>query len=340
MMTTLHTTHTSPLLVAFLLVVGFAPPVQAQMRNTRLGNTVDSFSLNDIDGQEISYEHRPDRITFLTILAAYQKRSDRALADLTELVSNLRKDEHAVDLLIVISGGEGIEDFRSKRDAMTVEAPMLLDTDDALWGRLGVSVTPTTFLIDKQGIVTWIRAGHGYDFAAEAQHRSSLALGIEGVVEAAEGEPVQALVNDSDEDRAKRHLRMGQIHARKGDVESGIAELKKAQTLSPNSVTIGLELIRLLCRSGKAEQALAALEHITSDSRAEIARQNMFSGWAHRLLGDLEEAAALLTEAIALDPDLVRALFELGKIYEQNGEYKQAMETYRRALSVHFDENP
>lgn len=338
MMTSLKMRCPCAILLGLLFGFSIWPCAQAQVRKSQLGDKVESFTITDIDGQEFTYEHRRDRVTILTFLRAYHKRSDRALDDLLKLVSDLRQSEHPVDLLIIISGGEGIEYFRKKREVLAIETPMLIDANDVLWGRMGVIVTPTTFLIDKQGAITWIRAGHGYDFATETQTRSGLALGIVGVAETDVGEPVQSLVNDSDEARAKRHLRMGQILARKGEVESGITELKKAMILSPSSVTIRLELVRLLCRTGNAEEALVTVEDITPDSRAEIARLKMLSGWAHRQLGDLEKAIALLTDSIALDPDLDRALFELGKIYERRGEYKQAMETYRRALAIQFDE--
>ncbi|UCD75472.1 MAG: tetratricopeptide repeat protein [Phycisphaerales bacterium] len=325
-------------LLSAMLALPSTGQTQSRLRKAQPGEKLQPFTLTEMGGQDFAFEHRPDRVTVLAFLAAYQKRSERALDDLVKLVSELRRLEQPVDLLVVISGGEGIEYFRKKRDGLSLEAPMLIDADDVLWGRLGVVVTPTTILADREGAIRWIRAGHGYDFATDAQAGLNLALGIGAAPESDDIEPVRSLTNDSAEDRARRHARMGQILARKGEVESGIAELRKAEALTPNVIDVQLELASLLCAAGRPGDALTALRSVTPVTRIEEARVEMLSGWAHRQLGDLDQAASRLANTIALDPTSGRAFFELGKIHEQRGEIRQAMDAYRHALAIHYGE--
>ncbi len=40
----------------------------------------------------------------------------------------------------------------------------------------------------------------------------------------------------------------------------------------------------------------------------------------------------LLTAALVMNPDPVRANYYLGQLYEQKGDHKRAMEHYREAL--------
>ncbi len=311
---------------------------QSRLRKVRVGDKIEPFTLIEMDGSEFQYEHNPGRVSVFAFLAAHQKRSERALNDLLSIAADMRHFQYPVDLVVIITGGEGIDYFSEKRNEHSIDVPMLIDAEDALWGRMGIVVTPTTIMTDTKGAVRWVRAGHGYDFATDTQARLKLALGIDDVLESGASEPVHALANDSDEDRARRHLRMGQILARKGEVESGITELKNALALTPDAVDVQLELAQLLCRSAKPDEAIAVAEHITTVTREEQAQLKMVLGWAHRQSGDLDLALTLLTESIALDPRTGRTLFELGKLHEQLGDEAQALNAYRQALSVHYDE--
>jgi Tfp pilus assembly protein PilF len=64
----------------------------------------------------------------------------------------------------------------------------------------------------------------------------------------------------------------------------------------------------------------------------------MISGWAKRQTGDLETAEKLLREATKIDPKSARALFELGKVYQSKQQVDKAMNLYREALTILFDE--
>ncbi|MHC5115217.1 MAG: hypothetical protein ACYTGP_12405, partial [Planctomycetota bacterium] len=81
-------------------------------------------------------------------MAAHQKRSDRALRDLAELQEGALQ-EGPMEVLMVISDGELIDYFRRERERLALEATMVVDGDDVLWGRLGVVVTPTVLLVDE-----------------------------------------------------------------------------------------------------------------------------------------------------------------------------------------------
>ncbi len=208
-----------------LCVVLMTSSAWGQLRKVGEGDGLPSFTLPTLDGQEYTHEHRQGRVSVVVFLAAYQKRSERAAGDLLEIVTELRQDAQPVDLVVVISGGEGLEYFRQQRQQHGITAPMLIDADDTLWGRLGIVVTPTTIISGRQGIVRWIRAGHGYDFANDARSRLKRALGT-ATDPGDDLVAVRALENNSLEDRAKRHVRMGQILARQGRVEAGLVRLR------------------------------------------------------------------------------------------------------------------
>jgi tetratricopeptide (TPR) repeat protein len=53
--------------------------------------------------------------------------------------------------------------------------------------------------------------------------------------------------------------------------------------------------------------------------------------------GDLDQAEVILRDAIRLDPDLLRAHFDLGEIAADRGEHERALSHYLRALAIRPD---
>jgi len=54
--------------------------------------------------------------------------------------------------------------------------------------------------------------------------------------------------------------------------------------------------------------------------------------------GDLQDQTVhRLTETLGKEPNNVRALFELGTVYERQGMYDQAIEEYRKVLKINPD---
>jgi tetratricopeptide (TPR) repeat protein len=326
------------LICAAQLVVATASG-QGQLRRASVRDKMGPFTLADIDGSSFSYQQDTHRVLTVVFLAGHQTRSERAIEDLNRIAADLRRSGHALDLAAVISDSEDLAYFRILRKDLQLQARILLDREDHLWGKLGLTATPTVIVVDKGGAISWIRAGHGYDFAEQARSEILQALGLEPVKEA-EHVRVETLTNDTPEDRARRHMRMGQTLDRDGRIEAAITELRRAQQLAPKSLEIQLELGRLLCRGGQSEEAVAVTRKITATAPAEEAEAKMLQGWAHRQLGAQDQAERLLNEAVRLNPKSVRALYELGRLYRERGENEKAVDAYDRALAAYFQEPP
>lgn len=321
--------------LATLLVPGAGG---AQVARRAPHDPVGHFALSDIDGDPVTSDELRGRAWFLTFLTAHQKRSERAVDDLARLVSIRRDAGQRVDLLVVVSGGEGVEFFRGKEATLPPGTRMLLDPGDALWGRLGVVVTPTSLLIDADGDVRWVRAGHSFDFMTEARASLDRVLGLAQTPADPNAESVSA--GDDPSEQAWRHQRMAEVLARRGEIEPALEEIRKAVDFTPGAFPVQAEFARLLCRSGQADAALAVVDALHPETSAERARAAMLAGWARRQRGDLDRARTLLEEAVTLDPgadDSGRALYELGRVFDQQGDCGRALEMYRRALETRLD---
>ena len=329
--------------IAFFCGAQLAAPVglgQGQLRKARVGDRMEAFSLSDLDGTTFSPQQSKGRVLVIAFLAAHHTRSERAIAELKQIVFGLRHGGHPMDLVAIVSSGEDLKYFRGLKSEAGPHVPVLVDQDDQLWGKLGITATPTVLAVDKEGMITWIRAGHGYDFGEEARSELAQALGLEPRKNAEPHGQVEVLANDASEDRARRHLRMGHLLDDEGRTEAAIAELRKAEALAPKSVEVQLELGRLLCRAGRSGEAVSLAAKIATTAPAQDAEVKMLSGWAHRQLGDRDLAEKLLSESVRLNPQSVRALYELGKVYHERGDKEKAMEIYEHALAAHFQEAP
>lgn len=332
-------------LVVHLLLL--AVPCAGQLRKAKVGDTLMEFSLpllkgpnepNDTNKNMFAYDPNSGTVLGVAFVSPAQRLSVRAMADIAQIVKDLRPGAEPFDFVAVVSGqGDGnllVDSETNGEPSFTV----LLDTQYKLWGRLGVVAMPTVLIAGKDGKIQWIKAGHGYDFAPALRDRLNRALGIAPQRRAEDSIEVRTLVNTGVESKLNRHLRMGALLLKKGRPEMAAIQLRKAQQLDPNSVEVMLELGELYCRTGQGKKALELVDKVNPDTVSEQGRLLMISGWANRLIGDLDQAEKLLTEATTANPRASRSFYELGKVHHAAGRPEKAMQAYYKALALLFDE--
>ncbi|MDO8302124.1 MAG: hypothetical protein Q7T18_02680, partial [Sedimentisphaerales bacterium] len=184
----------------------------------------------------------------------------------------------------------------------------------------------------------WIKAGYGYDFAPVVRSHLSSALEIKGAEPPQEVIVVQTLEKDSPQAKAQRHLKLADILETRGQIESALAEARKAKELDPNSVDASLCIGRLCCMNGDGKAALDAVGKIKVQTSQQEVQMNLILGWAHRQIGDFDSALKFLLNAANLDPASSRTFYELGKVYQDKHDINKAQEAYRKALEIVFAE--
>jgi len=326
-------------LVTLVLVVCLASSLAGQegLRRIHVGDTMPEFALSDVNGTTVLYGGKEARPLGIVVFQAGQSQRERLVTDIEALVQKLRLEGAVFDCLGVMTGPGASEYLRSRdRDARTA-FPIFTDPNFAFWGRLGVIAAPTAVVVGADHKVQWIKAGYGYDFLAGFHAHLNKALGLTDAADASMH--VETLANSSARARRDRHIQLARMLARKGRLESAIAELEKVRELEPNAVDVALELGEVLCRAGKNEAALKTATQVKAESNPDKARAMLISAWAKRQMGDLDAAGVILTEALALDPESPRILYESGKVHQARGESEKALVCYRRALAGVFGDN-
>jgi len=321
------------------LVACLAPSLAGQeaLRRIHVGDPMPEFSLSDVNGATVHYDGKEARPLGIVILQAGQSQRERLVTDIEALVQKLRSEGAAFDCLGVMMGPGTSEYLRSRDLEARTAFPIFTDPNFAFWGKLGVIAAPTALVVGSDHKVQWVKAGYGFDFLASFHAQLNTALGLAGAADASAR--VDTLTNSSARARRDRHIQLARALAKKGRLESAIAELEKVRALEPNAVDVALELGEVLCQAGKNEAALKMAAEVKAESSSDKAHAMMICAWAKRQMGELDAAAAILAKALALDPESPRILYESGKVHQAKGDSEKALACYRRALAGIFGDN-
>ena len=131
-------------------------------------------------------------------------------------------------------------------------------------------------------------------------------------------------------------LRSGRRCSRK--VADALAELQEAARLEPENGEAQYQLGLALARAGRSDEAAGALKKgrdlVAAADRRQNATLDLAAGRTAFAKGDLDEAAASLRRAIALQPDAAGAQRDLGAVLERQGNAEGAAAAYRHALAL------
>jgi tetratricopeptide (TPR) repeat protein len=300
---------------------------------------VPEFHAVDTTGKPFACTRSSGKVLILAFLSSQQKGSQEAVEDILGALSSIPSDRlTSLQVAFVLQDVDDSEFIASiQRDSPS--AVHILDDDRYhIWGKFGVIATPTVLISDPQGKVLCVKPGHAYDFAQVVKSGLYQALKIPYDVSPDDTSTVRTVANSTMSAKAKRHLRMAELLSRKGRVISAIEQAQMAYEIDPNLPEVALELGELLCRAGRAQEAIELVSALSVQNPRDKARINLALGWANRQMGKLEEAEKFLQEGIGQDSTSPRLYFELGRIYQQRNDSEKAMQAYFRALQLIYQE--
>ena len=304
----------------------------AEQRGLRPGEKMPEFSAFNLSKINYNYKHGKGQPLLLMFISTGQQGSYRAASDINQIISNAGENAKKLGITIIVEDSNSVFEESEEYDLLK-KFNIILDSEYRLWGKFGIIATPTVIISDANDSVEWVKAGHNYDFIPNVRNHINQVLGLsEKPVE--DEIQVKTAVNDTNSSHVKRLLDMAKILSDKGKIESAIEEVSKAKELDPNSNEVNLDLAELLCKANKSQEALDVIVGIHAADNAEKARILTLSGWANRQMDMLDEAQRCLLEALTTDPQSIRAMFELGNVYQAKGQTEKAMKIYYEALTI------
>jgi len=129
------------------------------------------------------------------------------------------------------------------------------------------------------------------------------------------------------------HMALGNAYRLTGRAAEGLAELRTATQLAPNSDDSYRQLGRAYLAAGRATDAIEALQKAVAINPYFWVNYNTLGG-AFLQLGDYEKAIQANLKVIALEPDNAAGYNDLGAGYLSMGRFDQAAGVFDKALKL------
>jgi tetratricopeptide (TPR) repeat protein len=220
-----------------------------------------------------------------------------------------------------------------------VSVPTLLDEDEKLYGAYGLYIFPTVAIVGRGGeLVTAV--GYTRMISEEITGQVEVMLGLKTAEELEkELNPEEVVEPPDNVMKAAQRLSLGRMFMEKRLFDMAGPEFEKAVELDPDNAEAHAEFGAFLVRADELERARAeldrAIELDPESARARFALASLYRGE-----GETEKAVAELEGILEADPTHSRATRELCVVFEDAGDIDKALECYRKALSLIFDDEP
>jgi len=130
------------------------------------------------------------------------------------------------------------------------------------------------------------------------------------------------------------HLLLGQIYEKKAKILLDMAIKEYGEAIKDEKIRYlaQKELARLLLKKGEYENAIVILSKLKEEkTEFEVMK---FLGLAYFRSGRLTQALENLEKARALKPDDVEVIFSLAEIYEEKKLFEEALDSYKKIISL------
>lgn len=178
----------------------------------------------------------------------------------------------------------------------------------------------------------WLAAGVVKSSPADprAQHLLGYALLVQG--RAAEAiAPLEQAARRTHDPAIETQLAMALRQA--GRTEEALERLARASKRRPPFPPAFLEYGNLLAALGRNDEAIGVLEH-GLELAPRMGQLAIQIGFIHAARNERAEARAMLVRGLADAPDDTDGLFQLARMLQNECDFAQAAETYRRLLAI------
>jgi peroxiredoxin/regulator of sirC expression with transglutaminase-like and TPR domain len=317
--------------LSILSILLLTMPVSAS-RNLKIGDKVPDFTLQDTDGTEVSLDNLGDKVVVIIFWRAEQERSVEALAALQTIYTEFR--DQGVEVLALSSEEGGLKPIGKIKQSKQLTFAMLYDKEQKLYGDYGVIGIPSTFVIDKEGKLSYYYPGYRDDYSRQIHGRLEVLLGKKTFDELqAELQPTEKSDLSEAEKKAGRYLKAGNRLLEKGMMELAMKQYEKAVQENPDIFEAHLHLGNIYLAQKKTEEANAAFSQAIK-LKPKSAEAYTGLGYAFFLQEQQKEAVEMLQTALKLNPKLARAHYSLGRIYEEQKRIEDALKEYKIALKI------
>lgn len=323
----LHDRTRAAVAVAVLMSLGAAPESMA-LRNIKVGDPIPAFSVQSLDGTSVNKGTSKGKVLLIVLARPKHDKSRQALRVAQRILTERDRAKFAV---LGVSTKPGTEEyFKGLVSELGLTYPIAIDPGRKMYGALGVIVTPTTLLIDEDGILRFELPHMPPGYAHRLGVHTDLLL---GKISRDEHDARLAQKRDAradGQDSWTSRLALAQALLGQQKPEQAIPILTKLHAEKDTvavSTLIGTSLLDL----NRTDEAAKYLDPLAARNTGSP-RVTIALGRLEIERGNDQAAETYLRAALQASPDKGPILYYLGCLFERRGELPKAVDFYRRAL--------
>jgi tetratricopeptide (TPR) repeat protein len=241
------------------LGAGAAPATAGELdRRVQIGDAVDDVELPTLDGKREHLLQKGLAANVFVFFRPEQERSEDTLREMARCEKEFEKKP--VRWVGVVSDSWPTETVRAVVQGTGIRMAVLVDTGDALYGKLGIRLHPVIGMVDRKGKLAAFEPFRQINYCERIRARISWLLGEATEADVAKADaPASSPVTSSGDAVARRHVAFARrLHELKQH-DQALAEVQKAIALSPSAAAWALRG-QILAAQGKCPDAVQAFD--------------------------------------------------------------------------------
>lgn len=226
-------------LVAAALLGAAWPAAGRAFSNVEVGAVLENPALPTLDGGRAELLSRAATASLFVFFRPGQDHSLDALRDLEAIRRELAGKP--VRFVAVVSGSWPAAEVREVVQAAGVAWPVLVDRDDALYGRLGVRLHPVVGIADRSLRLVAYEHFRKINFREIVLARLRVALGELREADMARVLEPERATTGSPEAEARRHLNLARALWKRGNGPKALESVRRSLAAAPSAAAWALQ---------------------------------------------------------------------------------------------------
>ena len=230
-----------------------ATPVKA----LDLGDKVDDAELKTLDGGKAHLMGKGAKANVLVFVRPGQDHSLDTLHDVAACEADLAA--RGVHWVALVSDSADLGEAKALVAASGIKMPVLVDTGDYVYGRLGVRLHPDIEVVDGAGKLAGHEPFRAVNYCDRVVARIRYVMGEIDAKALAQAEDPPPNTTHSEQGVAKRHVNLARRFMELGQFDMAMAEVQKSLMEAPTGEAYALQG-QILAKQGKCKDANRAFE--------------------------------------------------------------------------------
>lgn len=241
-----------------LLAMALTPEPSGAFYNVEVGDKVENVQLRTLDGKTAPLLKKSAEANLFLFFRPDQEATPKVLTELGECARSLAN--RPVYIVAVVSDSHPRDQVREIVDSADLHVPVLIDVGNALYGKLGVSLTPVVGLTDKNWKLTAYLPFRQVDYAHLVRAHVEYQLGNLTKAELERAISPEKVTDGGNEALAKRDLHLAELLYASKKYDKAEEFARKSTATDPDLAAAHGLLARILAAKGDCKAAGRSIE--------------------------------------------------------------------------------